>query len=89
MVDEQYMAHRIAQVKYLRRPPRRRGCPFVKPAGRRHAIFIDAKAFLPQILQKLYLMDVLSIEIYREGAIRGIGLEPLPSPLEDAGRRVN
>ena len=82
MVDEQYMAHRIAQVKYLGDLLEEGGVPFVKPAGG-HAIFIDAKAFLPQIPQKMYPADVLSIEIYREGAIRGIGLGALAFATED------
>jgi len=82
MVDEQYMAHRIAQVKYLGDLLEEGGVPFVKPAGG-HAIFIDAKAFLPHIPQKLYPADVLSIEIYREGAIRGIGLGALAFATED------
>jgi len=76
MTDEQYLSHRIAQVRYLGEMLEDGGVPFVKPAGG-HAIFIDAAAFLPHIPQQHYPADVLSIEIYREGAIRGIGLGAL------------
>lgn len=76
MTDEQYLSHRIAQVRYLGEMLEDGGVPFVKPAGG-HAIFIDAAAFLPHIPQQNYPADVLSIEIYREGAIRGIGLGAL------------
>lgn len=82
MVDEQYMSHRVAQVGYLGDLLEEGGVPFVKPAGG-HAIFIDAAAFLPHIPQKYFPADVLSIEIYREGAIRGIGLGALAFATED------
>jgi tryptophanase len=82
MTDEQYMAHRIAQVRYLGDILDDGGVPFVKPAGG-HAIFIDAAAFLPHIPQKCYPADVLGIEIYREAAIRGIGLGALAFATED------
>jgi tryptophanase len=82
MVDEQYMAHRIAQVKYLGDLLAEGGVPYVTPAGG-HAIFIDAAAFLPHIPQSAYPADVLGIEIYREGAIRGIGLGALAFATED------
>ncbi|MDO9507830.1 MAG: tryptophanase [Thermovirgaceae bacterium] len=82
MMDEQYMAHRIAQVRYLGDILEDGGVPFVKPAGG-HAIFIDAAAFLPHIPQKYYPADVLGIEIYREAAIRGIGLGALAFATED------
>ncbi len=82
MVDEQYMAHRVAQVGYLGDLLEEGGVPFVKPAGG-HAIFIDAAAFLPHIPQPHFPADVLAIEVYREGAIRGIGLGALAFATED------
>lgn len=82
MTDEQYMAHRVAQVNYLGDLLEEGGVPFVKPTGG-HAIFIDAAAFLPHISQTAYPADVLAIEIYREGAIRGIGLGALAFAIED------
>ncbi|MBO8153432.1 tryptophanase [Thermovirga sp.] len=82
MTDEQYMAHRIAQVRYLGEMLEEGGVPFVKPAGG-HAIFIDAAAFFPHIPQEYFPADVLSIEVYREGAIRGIGLGALAFATKD------
>ena len=82
MVDEQYLAHRVAQVAYLGDLLEEGGVPFVKPAGG-HAIFIDAAAFLPHIPQKYYPADVLAVEVYREGAIRGIGLGALAFATKD------
>lgn len=82
MTDEQYLAHRVAQVRYLGDILEDGGVPFIKPAGG-HAIFIDAESFLPHIPQKYYPADVLGIEIYREAAIRGIGLGALAFATED------
>ncbi|MCF7936896.1 MAG: tryptophanase [Synergistales bacterium] len=76
MTDEHYMAHRVAQVRYLSGLLDEGGVPHVKPAGG-HAVFIDAAAFLSHIPREMYPADVLSVEVYREGAIRGIGLGAL------------
>jgi len=82
MVQEDYLSHRIAQVAYLGDLLDEAGVPFVKPTGG-HAIFIDAAAFLPHIPQKYYPADVLGVEVYREGAVRGIGLGALAFATED------
>ncbi|AGC42279.1 tryptophanase [Myxococcus stipitatus DSM 14675] len=76
MVDEEYLAHRVAQVGYLGDQLSEVGVPVLRPVGG-HAVFIDASAFLPHIPRRYYPADVLSIEVYREGAIRGVGLGAL------------
>ncbi|MFY2563185.1 tryptophanase [Corallococcus terminator] len=76
MVDEEYLAHRVAQVRYLGDLLAEAGIPIICPVGG-HAVFIDAGSFLPHIPQRCYPADVLSVEVYREGAIRGIGLGAL------------
>ncbi len=76
MTDEQHLTHRIEQVRYLGDLLEEGGVPCIQPTGG-HAVFIDAAAFLPHIPQGSYPADVLSVEIYREGAIRGIGLGAL------------
>ncbi len=76
MVNEEHLTHRIAQVRYLGELLSEGGVPCIHPIGG-HAVFIDAGAFLPHIPQGSYPADVLSVEIYREGAIRGIGLGAL------------
>jgi len=82
MLDEEYMAHRIAQVRYLGEMLEDAGVPFMKPTGG-HAIFIDAKGFFPHIPQGKYPADVLTVEMYREGAVRGIGLGALAFETKD------
>ena len=76
ITDEQQLTHRIAQVRYLGDLLEEGGVPCIQPTGG-HAVFIDAAAFLPHIPQGSYPADVLGVEIYREGAIRGIGLGAL------------
>ena len=89
MTDEQHLTHRIAQVRYLGELLEEGGVPCIQPIGG-HAVFIDAAAFLPHIPQASYPADVLSVEIYREGAIRGVGLGALAfeSKDEKTGERV-
>ncbi len=76
MVDEEYLAHRLSQVRMLGDMLIEGGVPIIRPVGG-HAIFIDACRFFPHIPQKYFPADVLSIEIYREGAVRGVGLGAL------------
>lgn len=89
MTDEQHLTHRIAQVRYLGDLLEEGGVPCIQPTGG-HAVFIDAAAFLPHIPQGSYPADVLSVEIYREGAIRGIGLGALAFETTDekTGERI-
>ena len=76
MADEEYLAHRLSQVRMLGDMLIEGGVPIIRPVGG-HAIFIDAGRFFPHIPQKHFPADVLSIEIYREGAVRGVGLGAL------------
>ena len=82
MTDEAYLGHRVAQVEYLAGLLDEAGVPFVKPAGG-HAVFVDAAAFFPHIPRLKFPADVLSVEVYREGAVRGIGLGTLAFENED------
>ena len=52
-VMEEHQAARIGQVRYLGDMLRRAGVPIVNPIGS-HAIFIDARQFLPHVDQDDY-----------------------------------
>jgi tryptophanase len=82
MTDEAYLAHRVGQIRYLADLLDAEGVPVVKPAGG-HAVFVDAAEFFPHIPQMKFPADVLSVEVYREGAVRGIGLGALAFATED------
>ena len=68
-VDQDHQAARIGQVEYLGEILCKAGVPIVKPIGS-HAIFIDAKQFLPHIDQDEFPAQALAAELYKEAGIR-------------------
>ena len=66
-----YLHARISQVKYLGDKITELGIPIVKPAGG-HAVYVDAKAFFPQIPQIQYPAQVLGVALYVEAGVRGV-----------------
>jgi tryptophanase len=69
-VDEDYLRYRIQSTAYLGEALDHAGIPVVLPVGG-HAVYIDARAFLPQIPPLEYPGQALAVELYREGGIRG------------------
>jgi tyrosine phenol-lyase len=68
-VMEEHQASRIGQVRYLGDMLRREGIPIVNPIGS-HAIFINAREFLPHVDQDSYPAQSLAAELYLEAGIR-------------------
>ena len=66
---EEHMAARIGQVRYLGRKLEAAGVPDRQPIGS-HAIFIDARRFLPHIDQDDYPAQALAAELFIEAGIR-------------------
>ena len=69
-VDEDYLRYRIRSTEYLGEALDRAGIPVVLPVGG-HAVYIDARAFLPRIPPLEYPGQALAVALYREGGIRG------------------
>ncbi len=67
--DYSYLSSRIGQVEYLGKKLKDYGIPVLQPFGG-HAIFINAKRFLPQIPDNEFPAQALCVEIYVEGGIR-------------------
>jgi len=69
--DERYLAWRVAQISYLATRLRKKGVPVCwPPAG--HAVFIDAKSFLPHVPRSKYPGQSLTLALYAEGGIRSV-----------------
>uniref|UniRef100_A0A0G4HM94 Tyrosine phenol-lyase n=1 Tax=Chromera velia CCMP2878 TaxID=1169474 RepID=A0A0G4HM94_9ALVE len=68
-VTEEHQAARIGQVHYLGRKLIDAGVPVVRPVGS-HAVFLDARAFLPHLDQDDYPAQALAAELYVEAGIR-------------------
>lgn len=69
MTDYFYLKNRIEQVRYLGKLLEDSGIPIVKPIGG-HAIYLDAKKFLPHIKQDEFPAQTLAAYIYLHGGIR-------------------
>ena len=71
VLDEDYLGFRIGQVRYLGELLDQAGVPILKPVGG-HAVYLNAKEFLPHIPQDHYPAQSLAVALYREYGIRGV-----------------
>ncbi len=69
IIDEDYLRYRIRSNEYLIKRLDALGVPTVKPAGG-HAVFIDARAWLPHIDALHYPGQALACALYEMGGIR-------------------
>ncbi len=68
---EEHQQARIGQVRYLGENLAAAGIPIVMPIGS-HAIFLDARRFLPHLDQDEYPAQALAAELYLESGIRSM-----------------
>ncbi len=71
MTDYDYISSRVEQVQFLWSRIREAGVPVVEPSGG-HAVFLDAKAFLPHIPQEEFPAQRLAAAIYEASGVRGM-----------------
>ncbi|MBN2570657.1 MAG: tyrosine phenol-lyase [Ignavibacteriales bacterium] len=62
---------RIGQVEYCGKQLEKYDIPMVRPFGG-HAIFLDAKAFLPHLKQDVFPAQTLASEIYLDSGVRSM-----------------
>ncbi|MEN8150652.1 MAG: tryptophanase [Planctomycetota bacterium] len=92
--EEDYLQYRIASTQYLGDHVSREGVPIMEPPGG-HAIYIDAKGFLPHIPPSEFPGAALACELYLEAGIRSVEIgsvmfgkkdpetgEEIPAPME-------
>lgn len=70
-LDIDYMRSRVGQVRYLGNLLAQWDIPFVKPVGG-HGIFLDAKAFYPQLDQEHFPAQTLAAELYLDSGVRSM-----------------
>jgi tryptophanase len=70
-LEEDYLRYRIASTAYLGSHIAAQGVPIVQPPGG-HAIYLDARAFLPHIPPEQFPGVALAAELYLEGGIRSV-----------------
>jgi tryptophanase len=71
VLDENYLTYRLRSVEYLGNKLTDAGVPILQPPGG-HAIYLDAKRFLPNIRQDQYPGQSIVVELYRQGGIRSV-----------------
>jgi tryptophanase len=81
-LDEHYLDYRLLSTRYVVNRLIEAGIPVMSPAGG-HAVYLDARRFLPHIEPLQYPGQALSVELYVEAGIRAVeigtvmfGLDP-------------
>jgi tryptophanase len=75
-LEEDYLRYRIASTAYLGNHIAEHGVPIVQPPGG-HAIYLDARAFLPHVPVDQFPGVTLAAELYLEGGIRSVEIGSL------------
>jgi tryptophanase len=69
IVDEQYLRYRVRTNEYIGEKLTALGVPIVRPVGG-HAVFVDARRFLPHVPPLQYPGQSLAVALYEHGGIR-------------------
>lgn len=76
VLDEDYLAYRLASARYLAKALSDLGVPVVRPNGL-HAVYVDARALLPHVPPAELPGQAICCELYRLGGIRAVEIGTL------------
>jgi tryptophanase len=86
VIEFDYLEARIGQVAYLGQLLKNHNIPIQEPFGG-HAIFVDVKRFYPQIPQEEYPAQLLGVQLYIEGGVRGVEIGTLLADRDPVTRK--
>jgi tyrosine phenol-lyase len=87
VLDEHYLQYRIRSVEYLGQKLVSAGVPILQPPGG-HAIYLNAKKFLPHIPVDQYPGQALVVDLFRRGGIRSVEIGSVMFGKYDAQGRL-
>jgi len=87
IVDENYLHYRIRSIEYLGEKITKHGVPIIEPPGG-HAIYIDAKRFLPKVPPYQYPGQSVVCALYLEGGIRSVEIGSVMFGKYDENRKL-
>jgi tyrosine phenol-lyase len=70
-IDENHLRHRLDQTRYLGEQLLEAGVPIVEPIGS-HAVFLDAKRFLPHLPQDSFPAQALAAALFVDSGVRAM-----------------
>jgi tryptophanase len=71
VTDESYLRYRLRTAEFLGEKLREGGVAIVEPTGG-HAVYLDARSFLPHVPREQYPAWALTCALYLEGGIRAV-----------------
>jgi tryptophanase len=87
IIDEDYLRYRIRTNEYIVERLDRLGIPVVKPAGG-HAVFIDARSWLPHIKPTDYPGQAVAVGLYELGGIRSCEIGTVMFGMQPDGSEI-
>ncbi len=87
VMEENYLQYRIRSIEYLTEKLVAAGVPVMQPGGG-HAVYLDAKDFLPHIPIDQYPGQALACALYLEGGIRSVEIGSLMFGKYDADGKL-